>query len=237
MVEMTAGAACGNESVRSASRVAADPVYAIWYTSRMTKTIPVREFRSNLAEVLSDVADRRDHVVVTDEHRRVLAVRPAFPEEGVVRALHGGNVLGTPSAVLVSTSAVQAVGGFDERLSVTADWDLWLRILTHGSLIRAGGLTVGYTHHTANMHLSVERTLVELELVRERHGHRAAELGVTPAQVGLAWQLAHYDRTLLIPGTANPAHLAENLAAGDIKLPEASRTALDHLAAATPGGE
>ena len=63
----------------------------------------------------------------------------------------------------------------------------------------------------------------------------AAELGVTPAQVGLAWQLAHYDRTLLIPGTANPAHLAENLAAGDIKLPEASRTALDHLAAASTG--
>jgi aryl-alcohol dehydrogenase-like predicted oxidoreductase len=65
----------------------------------------------------------------------------------------------------------------------------------------------------------------------------AAELGVTPAQVGLAWQLAHYDRTLLIPGTANPAHLAENLAAGDIKLPEASRIAIDHLAAASPGGE
>jgi hypothetical protein len=65
----------------------------------------------------------------------------------------------------------------------------------------------------------------------------AAELGVTPAQVGLAWQLAHYDRTLLIPGTANPAHLAENLAAGDIRLPESSRTAIDHLAAASPGGE
>ena len=61
----------------------------------------------------------------------------------------------------------------------------------------------------------------------------AAELGVTPAQVGLAWQLAHYDRTLLIPGTANPVHLAENLAAGDIALPEASRAALDHLPAAT----
>jgi hypothetical protein len=61
----------------------------------------------------------------------------------------------------------------------------------------------------------------------------AAQLGATPAQVGLAWQLAHYDRTLLIPGTANPAHLAENLAAGDVKLPEASRAALDHLAAAS----
>jgi pyridoxine 4-dehydrogenase len=59
----------------------------------------------------------------------------------------------------------------------------------------------------------------------------AAELGVTPAQAGLAWQLAHYDRTLLIPGTANPAHLAENLAAGAVKLPGASLTALDHLSA------
>src|SRR5487761_570808 len=65
----------------------------------------------------------------------------------------------------------------------------------------------------------------------------AAELGVTPAQVGLAWQLAHYDHTLLIPGTANPAHLAENLAAGGVERPEASRAALDHLAAAAAGKE
>ncbi len=57
----------------------------------------------------------------------------------------------------------------------------------------------------------------------------AAELGVTPAQVGLAWQLAHYDRTLLIPGTANPAHLAENIFAGEIKLTGESLAALDAL--------
>jgi pyridoxine 4-dehydrogenase len=61
----------------------------------------------------------------------------------------------------------------------------------------------------------------------------AAELGVTPAQVGLAWQLVHYGKTLLIPGTANPAHLAENLAAGGVELPKASRAALDQLSAAT----
>jgi pyridoxine 4-dehydrogenase len=57
----------------------------------------------------------------------------------------------------------------------------------------------------------------------------AAALGVPPAQVGLAWQLAHYDGTLLIPGTANPAHLAENLAAGAVELPRASLAALDEL--------
>lgn len=51
-------------------------MYAIWYTSLVAKTIPVREFRSNLAEVLSDVADRRDHVVVTRNGRPAAALVP-----------------------------------------------------------------------------------------------------------------------------------------------------------------
>jgi hypothetical protein len=61
----------------------------------------------------------------------------------------------------------------------------------------------------------------------------AEELDATPAQVGLAWLLAHYDNALLIPGTSSPAHLAENLAAGALKLPEPSLTALDHLSLPT----
>jgi aryl-alcohol dehydrogenase-like predicted oxidoreductase len=60
----------------------------------------------------------------------------------------------------------------------------------------------------------------------------AAEVDATPAQVGLSWLLAHYEGTLLIPGTANPAHLAENIAAGAVSLPAASAAALDRLAAA-----
>jgi aryl-alcohol dehydrogenase-like predicted oxidoreductase len=58
----------------------------------------------------------------------------------------------------------------------------------------------------------------------------AADLGVTPAQVALAWLLAYYDGTLLIPGTSDPAHLAENIAAGGLRLSAASMTALDQLA-------
>jgi antitoxin YefM len=42
----------------------------------MTRTIPAREFRNNLAEVLSDVADRRDHVVVTRNGRPAAALVP-----------------------------------------------------------------------------------------------------------------------------------------------------------------
>lgn len=61
----------------------------------------------------------------------------------------------------------------------------------------------------------------------------AKELGATPAQVALAWLLADYDNTLLIPGTSDPAHLAENIAAGSLRLSRASVTALNQLT--TPG--
>lgn len=58
----------------------------------------------------------------------------------------------------------------------------------------------------------------------------AASLGVTPAQVGLAWLLTTYENTLLIAGTANPAHLAENIAAGDVHLDKETIGVLDGLA-------
>ncbi len=58
----------------------------------------------------------------------------------------------------------------------------------------------------------------------------AAELGATPAQVGLAWLLADYEHTLLITGTSDPAHLAENIAAGDLRLPPEALEALNSVA-------
>ncbi len=61
----------------------------------------------------------------------------------------------------------------------------------------------------------------------------ASELGVTPAQVGLAWLLAHAPTTLLIPGTRSIGHLEENLGAGDVAL---SADALARLDAVTAPG-
>lgn len=51
-------------------------MYTIGYTHSMAKTIPVREFRSRLGELLSDVADRRDHVVVTRNGKPAAALIP-----------------------------------------------------------------------------------------------------------------------------------------------------------------
>ncbi|MDL4815070.1 aldo/keto reductase [Actinomadura opuntiae] len=58
--------------------------------------------------------------------------------------------------------------------------------------------------------------------------HAVAEsLGATPSQVGLAWLLHHAPNVLLIPGTADAAHLEANMAAGEITFGDADRTALD----------
>ena len=40
-------------------------MYTVMYPGNMPKTVAVRDLRSNLAALLDDVADRRDHVLVT----------------------------------------------------------------------------------------------------------------------------------------------------------------------------
>ncbi len=59
----------------------------------------------------------------------------------------------------------------------------------------------------------------------------AAGLGITTAQVGLAWLLAHSPNTLLIPGTRSVAHLEENLAAAELTLDTDAVARLDAVGA------
>ena len=54
----------------------------------------------------------------------------------------------------------------------------------------------------------------------------AQRMGITPAQVALAWALDVAPNVLLIPGTASMRHLAENLAASLITLDEQARREL-----------
>ncbi|MEV3908233.1 MULTISPECIES: aldo/keto reductase [Streptomyces] len=51
----------------------------------------------------------------------------------------------------------------------------------------------------------------------------------TPAQVRLAWTLAQGPHVLAIPGTGNPDHLAENIAAGALRLTDGELEILNSL--------
>lgn len=50
--------------------------YVFVYTSSMARTVPVREFRSNLSSLLDDVSNRRDHVLVTRNGSPAAALVP-----------------------------------------------------------------------------------------------------------------------------------------------------------------
>ncbi|MFI2373723.1 oxidoreductase [Streptomyces sp. NPDC018964] len=68
---------------------------------------------------------------------------------------------------------------------------------------------------------------------RDARVHTVARAhGATPTQIRLAWTLHRGPHVLAIPGTANPAHLAENIAAGALRLTEEELALLDEPGAA-----
>lgn len=58
----------------------------------------------------------------------------------------------------------------------------------------------------------------------------ASSLNATPMQVALAWLLHRSPNILLIPGTSSVTHLQENMAAGQLTLPEDALATLDGIA-------
>ncbi|MGA2014300.1 MAG: type II toxin-antitoxin system Phd/YefM family antitoxin [Solirubrobacteraceae bacterium] len=82
----------------------------------MTKIVPVREFRTKLSELLSDVADRRDHVLVTRNGKPAAALVPIDEYE----ALEETAEILSDSATLAAIEAGVAELARDETITLTA---------------------------------------------------------------------------------------------------------------------
>jgi GT2 family glycosyltransferase len=115
--------------------------------------------------------------IVTDRARRPVSAAPAAPERNVTDELLSANVLGPPSALLLRTEVVRDAGGFDERLSILADWDMWIRISRRYAVVRCPELNVGYMRHADNMHLAGDEFAREMTYFRSVHGPAAAASG------------------------------------------------------------
>jgi aryl-alcohol dehydrogenase-like predicted oxidoreductase len=57
----------------------------------------------------------------------------------------------------------------------------------------------------------------------------AARLGITPAQAALAWLLRQSPLLVAIPGTCNPAHVRENVAAASLTLSDEDLAEIDRI--------
>jgi glycosyltransferase involved in cell wall biosynthesis len=105
-----------------------------------------------------------------DAQRHVLGASPAPTIDDVRHAMNRFNFVGCPSRVLLRTEAVREAGGFDERLSIVADWDLWVRVLADYQVVRCPELLVGYMLHAGNMHLDADRFVDELTVIQKKYG-------------------------------------------------------------------
>jgi glycosyltransferase involved in cell wall biosynthesis len=101
--------------------------------------------------------------IVVDEKLVPIGVDPPAPPAGRLQDLLKHNSIpGGCSSAMATTESVRAVGGFDERLRVLADWDLWLRLAdVRGATTQSAA--VAYVEHSGGMHVTGARaTLAEL---------------------------------------------------------------------------
>ena len=124
----------------------------------------------------------------------------------LLRELLRRNAIGAPCGVVLRTDVVRQVGGFDENLSLRADWDMWIRVAQEGPGVACHEVLVGYTRHEASMSLvHLERAGPELEYLATKHAALASRLdvrfGVRPY---LTWSVATNRRA----GRRLPAALA-----------------------------
>jgi glycosyltransferase involved in cell wall biosynthesis len=131
-------------------------------------------------------AARRDAVFVygpavrVDEEVHVLHHDTTLPDpERAARLLLRTNPIpGGCSNPLARTEVLRSVGGFDDRMHLIADWDLWIRLAAAGRSARCEEVLVAYVMHPGNMIMG-DTTGLEAEFRRlvAKHGARARECG------------------------------------------------------------
>lgn len=103
-------------------------------------------------------------VVVTSDLQPLGVTRSQRQGSALQDLLLRGNVIGTPSTVLCERSLTLAAGGFDPRLSLGADWDMWIRLGAFTEFLYVDEPLVWYRQHGANM--SRNATLLEHDSLR-----------------------------------------------------------------------
>lgn len=97
---------------------------------------------------------------------------PRFVDPGLLPSeLWRWNVVGTPSCVMVRASVLRESGGFDERMTMMEDWDLWLRLFARTRAAAVNEILVAYMVHGSNMSsVDIRKVRAQFEYLARKHG-------------------------------------------------------------------
>ena len=111
-----------------------------------------------------------DAIALDDELRVIEALPGPDPSDLADALMLGGAIPAGSSNVMMNATLIEQLGGFDERLSQLADWDLWIRAATTAESARSPEVLVGYVHHAASMMTGQVRALrKEFGYLRKKH--------------------------------------------------------------------
>ena len=109
-------------------------------------------------------------VWIDRSHRVVRHDQTPAPDLVAELLLHHNAVPGGGSGVIASTELLRDIGGFDERFSSVADWELWIRLARGGLPAPAAGPLVAYTWHPGGMSRNRAAMYDELVRLHDLHG-------------------------------------------------------------------
>ncbi len=84
------------------------------------------------------------------------------------------NYIVSPGQALIRRAALQAIGGFDESLWGTDDWDLYIRLASKGEFVFADNLALSYRRHDGNASKNTRRLYLNSCRLQYKH------LGIIP---------------------------------------------------------
>jgi glycosyltransferase involved in cell wall biosynthesis len=118
----------------------------------LAKKVAVLEDHPNVVMVHSNVYVIDQNGVVLREHYMPHAREDGF-EDGMsffFKTWCGKNTVSACSPLL-RTATVQEIGGYDESIRFTSDWEFWMRLALHGDVAYLGDVCACYRLHTTNL--------------------------------------------------------------------------------------
>lgn len=113
---------------------------------------------------------------------------PATAEDVAAALPHSNLVPGGCSGVVADRRLVIELGGFDPRLSMIADRDLWIRLNWSSAVTVAAEPLLGYRDHGGAMTRRIRNLEDELDVLREKYRDQLEAAGSPfPADVFYVW--------------------------------------------------
>jgi glycosyltransferase involved in cell wall biosynthesis len=164
--------------------------------------------------------------VNVDDDLRVLSGGPPPDPAAVLALLPRANPLASGgSNVVVRSTILAKVGGFDATLRRTEDWDLWIRIARTGPPAYVPRPLVAYRFHRGNVVWDPREMVNEARQIATRYGY---PVDVTAMQRRAAWAALRGGRRLVAV-----RYYALAVAGGDLRSVGRAAVALVHPAIGT----